>query len=109
MIKDLKGDVEKEHVMHEKLKEDSTHSEVMCETLVEKLKDEFCRAMCNSKDEHYSEFEDTMKNIEKEFYLDVREEYFEGLEQIVEAKEIIEVMKMKERDKKVASERDENF
>ena len=65
--------------------------------------------MCNSKDENYFEVEDVMKNIKKEFYLDVREECFEGREKIVKAKEIVEVMKMKDRDKEVTSRRDEKF
>ena len=60
------------------IKEDSVYTEVMCETLVDNLKDEICRVTHNSRDENYLEVEDVKKNIEKEFYLDVREEYFEG-------------------------------
>ena len=86
MVKDLKGDVEKAFVMYEKLKEDSVYTKVMCETLVDNLKDEICRVMCNSKNDYYLKVEDIMKNIEKEFYLDVREENFEGREKIVKAK-----------------------
>ena len=64
--------------MHEKLKEDSIYAEETCEVLVENLKDEHCRATHNRKDGHCLEVEDSMKNVEKEFYFDVREENFKG-------------------------------
>ena len=65
MAKDLKGNVEKVCVMHEKLKEDSTHTELMCEVLVESMKDNRFRTIHNSQDECYLEVEDVKKNVEK--------------------------------------------
>ena len=103
------GDVEKACVVYEKLKEDSVYTKVMYEMLVDNLKDELFRVMHNCKDDYYLEVEDIMKNIDKEFYLDVKEEYFEGLEKIVKAKEIAEVMKTKERDKIIIIERDKRL
>ena len=50
--------------------------------LVEDLKDELCRVMCNSQEECYLEVEDIKNNIGKEFYLEIKEEYFEGREKI---------------------------
>ena len=67
LVKDLKDDIEKSCVMHEKLKEDSFCTEVMHETLVDNLKDEICRATFNSKDECCLEVGDAMKIIEKRF------------------------------------------
>ena len=48
--------------MHEKLKEDSICTEVVHEMLVNNLKDELCRAMHDSPDEHYLEVEDVKKH-----------------------------------------------
>ena len=65
----LKGNVERACVMHEKLQEDSVHTEVMHETLVDNLKDDLCRATRNSQDEHCLEVEDTKKNIDTFFWI----------------------------------------
>ena len=62
--------------MHEKLKVDSTHTEVTCKKLVNNLKDELFRVTHNSEDECCLEVEDANKNTEKEFCLDVREGHF---------------------------------
>ena len=78
--------------MHKKIKEDSACAEAMHKTLMDNLKEELCRVTHNSKDECYLEVEDTMKNIELEFYVDVREDGFEGREKIAETKEIVEVV-----------------
>ena len=43
LVTDLKGNINRACVMCEKLQEDSSHTEVMHETLVENLKDELCR------------------------------------------------------------------
>ena len=109
LIKKLKGDVEKACAMCENLQKDSIYTEVRHETLLENLKDELFRVMHDNEDEDCLEVEDTMKNIEKEFYLDVREEYFEGRKKIVEAKEIVEVMKTKEREGEATREKDIKF
>ena len=72
LIKKLKGDVEKACMMYENLQKDSINTEVRCEMLVENMKDELCRVIHDNEDECYLEVENTMENIEKEFYLDVR-------------------------------------
>ena len=79
--------------MYEKLQEDSAYTEVTHETLVDNLKDELCRVTCNSQDEHYLEVEDVKKNIDKEFYLDVKEEHFEGREKISEREDVCKTKK----------------
>ena len=63
--------------MCEKSQEDSVCTEVIHEVLVDNLKDELCRATRNSQDECCLEVEDTKNKIDKEFYLDIREECFE--------------------------------
>ena len=60
--------------MYDKLQEDSVFTEFMHEELVDNLKDELCRVMCNGQDEHYLEVEDIKNKIDKELYLDIREE-----------------------------------
>ena len=77
----------------------------MHETLVAELKDELCRAACNSKDEGYLEFDDTQKQIEEEFEIEDREEFYEGRDKFAQVKEIAEEMKKKARDEEEDSER----
>ena len=75
----------------------------MHEELIDNLKDELCRVTCNSQDECYLEVDGTKNKIDKEFYLDIREEFFEGREKNVGVKEIEAVMSTKERDKEAIS------
>ena len=42
------------------------------------------------------EVEDTINKIDKEFYLDINEDYFEGREKNAEVRDIEAVMNMKE-------------
>ena len=91
--------------MCEKLQEDSIFIRVTHEELVDNLKNELCRSTHNSRDECYLEPEDKKNKIDKEFYLDTREECFEGREKNVEVKEIEAAMNAKERDKEATSEK----
>ena len=61
LVKDSTGNVEKACVVHEKLKEDCVYTELMHGMLVDNLKYELCRAMCNSKYDCYLEVKDTIK------------------------------------------------
>ena len=69
LIKKIKGNVEKACVVHEHLQKDSVCTEVRYKILVENLKEELFRVMHDNEYEHSLEVEDTMKKIEKEFYL----------------------------------------
>ena len=109
LIKKLQGDVEKVCAMCENLQKDSVCTKVRHEALVESLKEELCRAMHNCEDEHHLEVEVMMKNVEKEFYLDFREELFEGRKKVAEAKETVDVMTMKEREEETKHEKDMKF
>ena len=68
--------------MCEKLLENSIRTEVMHEMLVDHLKDELCKATHNSQDKCYLEVEAAKNNIDKDFYLDSKEEHFKGRENI---------------------------
>ena len=105
MVKDLKKDVEKGHVKYENSQEKSTHIEATHETLVSELKDELCRATCDSPEEHYLEVDDTQKQTEEEFEMEDTEEFHEGRENCVQVKEIAEEMKNKARDSEEDAER----
>ena len=87
LIQELRGDVEKACVMYEKLQKDSVHTEVRCEVLVDNSKDELCSFMCNSQEECYLDIDEIKNKIDKDFFLDIREEYFEGSETNVEFEE----------------------
>ena len=88
-IKDLRDGVERVCSMYEKCQEDSAYAEVQCELLVDELKDKLCSIRHESQYEYYLDFEEIKNEIGKEFFLDIREEYFER-ETNVKLKEIEE-------------------
>ena len=77
--------------------------EVMCTMLVDKLKEELCRVTCNSQDDCYLEVTDMQKQIEREFDVEDREEFYEGREKFIQVREIVEIMKQN------AKNSEENF
>ena len=77
--------------MHEKLQEDDVCTEAIHEMLVDNLKQELCRVTPNSQDECYLEVEDIKNNIDKEFYLDIKEEHFEGREKVCKREDAYEM------------------
>ena len=99
LVKDSKGNIERAHVMREKLQEGSTCAEVARRALVGNLKDELYRVACGSQDEHHLEVEDTKNKPDSEFHLSIREECFKRREKKVEAKKVEALMSKKERGK----------
>ena len=84
-----------------KVQQNSNHMEAMCEMLVDELKEELCRVTCNSQDECFLEVEDTQKQIEEEFDVEDRDEFYEGLERFIQVREIVKAIKKKAKDSKV--------
>ena len=77
----------------------------MHEVLVAELKDELCRVTHNSQDEGYLEIDDMQKQIEEEFEMEDREDFYEGRDKFIQVKEIAEEMKKKARDSEEDVER----
>ena len=77
---ELRRDMEGEYIEHEKLQRKSAHVEVRCEVLVEKLKENPCRAIFRQHEEDRLEVDDTKIKINEEHEMDAKIEYFDEID-----------------------------
>ena len=78
LAKDLQSDAERVCLECDSLQKKSTHIEARHEVLVEQLKDESCKVMCEQQEEAHFKVKDTENaKANEEFKLDVRKEYFD--------------------------------
>ena len=61
------------------------------------------------QDECCLEVEDTQKQIEKEFDMEDRDEFYEGREKFIQVREIVDVMKKKAKDSEENLESEDNI
>lgn len=89
-------------MMCEISQEDSVCIEAWYKVFADKLKEALCRIRLESQDECQLEVKEIKNEIDKEFVLDAREEYFEGRELTVSLNEI-EEEEMKDDDEDLIS------